>query len=94
MKNGNDIEIQKHTEFLVLEYENQLILAAKTIIQKYGLEPEDLDQPPEFDPSEWDGDLPSPIEDKIVEFEDWKFHIKIVHAMAFEGVKQALDLYN
>ena len=89
MENETAIEIQKHTEFLVEEYEHQLQKAAKKILDKYGLEPEDLDNPGEQPPDMNEEELL----DWYTVIADWKFHIRIIHALTVEEVKHALDLH-
>lgn len=89
MENETAIEIQKHTGFLVEEYEYQLQKVAKKILDRYGLEPEVLDNPGDQPPdlteeerSQWD-----------VRISDWKFHIRIIHTLTVEEVRHALDLH-
>lgn len=88
-KHERIIEIQKHTSFLVEEFEYRLQEAAYKMMIETSLDPEDLDNPGELAPEDYN-------EESALEWDvatsDWRFITRQLLSTTNELVAEALDL--
>ena len=89
MKNEEWVEIQKHTSFLVEQFEYQLQSAAHEVMEEYGLEPEDLDYPGELAPEDYNEGSALEHEDVL---DDWRFVTDKILRETTKGVVETFEL--
>ncbi len=88
-KHERIIEIQKHTSFLVEEFEYRLQEAAYEMMTETSLEPEDLDNPGELAPEDYNEESAL---DWDVATSDWRFITRQLLAKTCALVTDSLDL--